>query len=42
MNVGIVVYLPTYYHNVLGMDLTSVSDFSSILCFFFARKGKQK
>ncbi|KAL3102285.1 hypothetical protein niasHS_003694 [Heterodera schachtii] len=23
MNVGIVVYLPTYYHNVLGMDLTS-------------------
>lgn len=23
MNVGIVVYLPTYYQNVLGMDLTS-------------------
>uniref|UniRef100_A0A914I662 Major facilitator superfamily (MFS) profile domain-containing protein n=1 Tax=Globodera rostochiensis TaxID=31243 RepID=A0A914I662_GLORO len=23
MNVGIVVYLPTYYHNVLGMDLSS-------------------
>lgn len=34
MNVGIVVYLPSYYHNVLGMDLTSVQK-KKLLCFFY-------
>lgn len=33
MNVGTVIYLPTYYQNVLGMDLSSVSFFAFLLLF---------